>query len=526
MATYTVTSGDTLSAIARRYNTTVAALLEANPKLTTDPKYKNGKVIFSGTKIKLPDTGGGGTTAPQVVSGGNIRLSDTTPIPTQSLTPIMQSLQNIGLGSTTTPTPTQTTTPITQGIQDIRPSTLASGESGAIGAASIAAQLAAIEEEKRRAEEVKAREDRMAQIQKEREDIMRQEAENRAKSNPLYDFTNRPSAPEPDQNYVYYYSWIGGVNTGEWKLYRAPNTPENLAKYSGRAVGGTTQATSSSAVGANTLQNQPTVTPEGNVTPDKSTSVTEPTPTNYTGQIATRSVENGQVVFRLPDGTIVTESGISPDGYFMYTLPDGSVVKSGKKVPSTTAYTNTNTNTNINTDTNTDTNTNTNTTVQYYRNPTTGALILGPDGKPIVIGPGGSASDVFAYMEALRASTEAKERAALANTFSRRQAQTALEKSQRTTGRDIFSEQKKAINELARRGITSAPGLQTAARRAAGAVPLQRRLDALQQYQQAMSATDLMLAEEQAQADEAQRNALVKLTQASNIANRLSGGTE
>ena len=255
-----------------------------------------------------------------------------------------------------------------------------------------------------------------------------------------------------------------------------------------------------------------------------STSVTEPTPTNYTGQIATRTVENGKVVFRLPDGTIVTESGISPDGYFMYTLPDGRVVKSGKKVPSTTATTTTTQTPTTETPT-TETATTT-PTVQYYRNPTTGELILGPDGKPIVIGPGGSASDVFAYMEALRASTEAKERAALANTFSRRQAQTALEKSQRTTGRDIFSEQKKAINELARRGITSAPGLQTAARRAAGAVPLQRRLDALQQYQQAMSATDLMLAEEQAQADEAQRNALVRLTQASNIANRLSGGTE
>jgi TP901 family phage tail tape measure protein len=49
-----VKSGDTLSSIAKKNDTTVSALLAANPKLTTDPKYNDGNTIFSGTTIKLP----------------------------------------------------------------------------------------------------------------------------------------------------------------------------------------------------------------------------------------------------------------------------------------------------------------------------------------------------------------------------------------------------------------------------------------------------------------------------------------
>jgi LysM repeat protein len=49
-----VKSGDTLSGIAKANDTTVSALLAANPKLTTDPKYNDGNTIFSGTTIKLP----------------------------------------------------------------------------------------------------------------------------------------------------------------------------------------------------------------------------------------------------------------------------------------------------------------------------------------------------------------------------------------------------------------------------------------------------------------------------------------
>lgn len=86
-------------------------------------------------------------------------------------------------------------------------------------------------------------------------------ASERAASNPMYDFANRPDAPPPSsipgENYIYYYSWQGDTNTGQWTLYRAPNTPQNQATYGSRAVGGPTQATPGNPRGANALQVQP-----------------------------------------------------------------------------------------------------------------------------------------------------------------------------------------------------------------------------------------------------------------------------
>jgi hypothetical protein len=112
------------------------------------------------------------------------------------------------------------------------------------------------------------REERMDELQRTREQRMASEAMKRAQSDPMANYAVRPDAPEADDNFIYYYSWIGGVNTGNWKLYRAPNTPENMAKYGSRAIGGDTQATASSAVGANalTVQPKPVLDKDGNVT--------------------------------------------------------------------------------------------------------------------------------------------------------------------------------------------------------------------------------------------------------------------
>ena len=49
-----VERGDTLSSIAKENNTTVKAILAANPKFTEDPKYKGGNTIFAGTKVLIP----------------------------------------------------------------------------------------------------------------------------------------------------------------------------------------------------------------------------------------------------------------------------------------------------------------------------------------------------------------------------------------------------------------------------------------------------------------------------------------
>lgn len=59
-----VKSGDTLSAIAKANDTTVKKILAANPKFTEDPKYKNGNIIFAGTKVKIPTVAVAGAPLP------------------------------------------------------------------------------------------------------------------------------------------------------------------------------------------------------------------------------------------------------------------------------------------------------------------------------------------------------------------------------------------------------------------------------------------------------------------------------
>ena len=71
---------------------------------------------------------------------------------------------------------------------------------------------------------------RLAEIKAEREGRMIAAAEARAASNPMFDPTNRPEAPAADKNFIYYYSWVGGAGTGEWKLYRAVNNQINQNK--------------------------------------------------------------------------------------------------------------------------------------------------------------------------------------------------------------------------------------------------------------------------------------------------------
>lgn len=126
-------------------------------------------------------------------------------------------------------------------------------------AAAQAAQAAAAAAAKAAADAAaaKTRQQRMDELQAEREAKYAADAKARAATNPTYNPTQRPDAPPADANYIYYYSWIGGATTGEWKLYRAVNTDANMGSYGARAVGGTTQSDGSRASGANALQTQP-----------------------------------------------------------------------------------------------------------------------------------------------------------------------------------------------------------------------------------------------------------------------------
>lgn len=97
-------------------------------------------------------------------------------------------------------------------------------------------------------------EERLAQIKADREARMAEAAKKRAESNPMFDPTNRPEAPAADGQYVYYYSWIGGVGTGSWKLYRTPVDSATAASATNRSTGGKTGATFNSSAGANTVK--------------------------------------------------------------------------------------------------------------------------------------------------------------------------------------------------------------------------------------------------------------------------------
>ncbi len=121
--------------------------------------------------------------------------------------------------------------------------------------------------------------EKMDYLQAAREFEMAADATARAATDPMKNFAVRPNAPTKE-GMIQYYSWIGDSNTGSWKLYSAVDTPENRAKYGARSIGGTTQATPESPVGANTLTSQPKFDAKTNTwTPTAPTSPTTTSPT-------------------------------------------------------------------------------------------------------------------------------------------------------------------------------------------------------------------------------------------------------
>lgn len=127
--------------------------------------------------------------------------------------------------------------------------------------------------------------EKMAYMQASREAQMAADAAARAAADPMKNYAVRPQAPTPKPGMINYYSWIGGVNSGSWRLYQAVDTPENQMKYGSRSFGGPTQATADSAVGANALISQPTwdpVTGTWKGTVGTSTKTPTGTPTDWT----------------------------------------------------------------------------------------------------------------------------------------------------------------------------------------------------------------------------------------------------
>jgi len=198
--------------------------------------------------------------------------------------------------------------------------------------------------------------EKTAYLKAAREEKERLDAEERAASNPMFDFTNRPDAPsDPDGNFINYYSWVGGVNSGEWRLYRAPNTSENVAKYGSRSIGGETQATPDSAVGANALIKQPrplkdsngniiswfvegddrtTTTTTTNPTTTTTTTTTNPTTTTTTTKPTTTTVTTNPTVSTTTTTTVPT--GLDAQTTALIQSLQNQIASLTKQVTSTT----------------------------------------------------------------------------------------------------------------------------------------------------------------------------------------------
>jgi hypothetical protein len=99
------------------------------------------------------------------------------------------------------------------------------------------------------------REERLAQIKEEREKRMADQLAQRAASDPLLNPAVRPEAPQLDDGFIRYYSWIGGATTGSWRLYKTPEGSSQAASAEARSTGGKTQQTGISSAGANALAN-------------------------------------------------------------------------------------------------------------------------------------------------------------------------------------------------------------------------------------------------------------------------------
>jgi hypothetical protein len=162
-------------------------------------------------------------------------------------------------------------------------------------------------------------------LQAAREEKTAADAAARAKTDPMKDPTQRPTAPPPSaipgENYIYYYSWIGGGTTGNWELYRAPNTVENQMVFGSRAVGGETQASFGSSSGVNALkvQPQPIKDKDGNITgwTTSGTTATTTTPTTTTPTTTTPTTitpTTTTVTTTRPTTSTATTSTVVPTG--------------------------------------------------------------------------------------------------------------------------------------------------------------------------------------------------------------------
>ena len=90
MSTYTIKSGDTLSGIAKKYNTDVSTLMGLNPYI------KNANLIYAGNSLNLPTTNTTTASNPTTTTVNNATTTQaTTPTQTVQTTQPVQSTQQL-----------------------------------------------------------------------------------------------------------------------------------------------------------------------------------------------------------------------------------------------------------------------------------------------------------------------------------------------------------------------------------------------------------------------------------------------
>ena len=201
-------------------------------------------------------------------------------------------------------------------------------------------------------EEKTAKEKRMAELKAEREAKMAAEAAARAASDPMLDPTNRPEAVQDEPGFIKYYGWIGGATSGRWKLYKTPVGSPNAASAQERSTGGETQATFSSAVGANTVVSATTTTltpgttttllPPGTtttLTPGTTTTLLPPGTTTTTGQPGTTTTVFTTPFTTAPGKTVISTytDPATGDIYAVYSNGTTTLLSKGTKLAEQTA---------------------------------------------------------------------------------------------------------------------------------------------------------------------------------------------
>lgn len=329
MASYTVKTGDSLSAIAKRNGTTVAELLRLNPKLSSDPKYKDGKVIFNGTKITLPSAGGTTATPPPV----------STPAPTVGTAPAEQPV-----GTVTT-------------------------------------------------------------------------------------FIDR---------------------------FTPPNVPTESTQ--------TTQTLPPVGMA-------PTVTPTAEV----------PIPTLQ-----------APAVFQPAE--MPTLPPVAEQPTQTQTMPGVTAVTQDSDV-----------------------------TYQWLVDPFTGQQVLDAQGNPIKVKMGGGTNAYYDYLAGVKKSRTNLEAAGAANKLAIERATATGDMATNVAEKELYRSQQRALNELSRRGLSGAPGLTRAAKRAYGATPLAQRLEAIRKMQSEITGANLLLAQQKSAEQAAEEQRQLELTKATGIVNQLGG---